>query len=225
MLLINTSAFVMKEENAMKRIIESYLERGFGSMNKNDFEVYIFSWLIQKHSDYKNASDNEISRKLKIPESKIKRLRYEAELRYGNNDTDVLWQKLRTYLSIVNYRKEEDNVLRFSIPDKQVRLFLKDQLQAGNRFCDSSFSENIVVISVDDLLYLLANGGIPKEDYSKVIQQVKSTCKEKDLPQSPTEIFKVCASDAVAKALSKVLRQKFTDKRVISAVCEPLLGV
>lgn len=208
MLLINTSAFVMKEENAMKKIIESYLERGFGSMNKNDFEVYIFSWLIQNHSDYMNASDNEISRKLKIPESKIKRLRYEAELRYGNNDTDVLWQKLRNYLSIVNYRKEEDNVLRFSISDKQVRLFLKDQLQAENRFCDSSFSENIVVISVDDLLYLLDNGVVSKEEKAKIIQQVKSTYKGKDLPQSPTEIFKVCASDAAAKTLSKVFNPK-----------------
>ena len=196
------------EEDAMKKIIESYLERGFGSMNKNDFEVYIFSWLIQKHSDYKKASDNEISRKLKIPESKIKRLRYEAELRYGNNDTDVLWQKLRNYLSIVNYRKEEDNVLRFSISDKQVRLFLKDQLQAGNRFCDSSFSENIVVISVDDLLYLLDNGVVSKEEKAKIIQQVKSTYKGKDLPQSPTEIFKVCASDAAAKTLSKVFNPK-----------------
>lgn len=198
----------MKEDNAMKKIIESYLERGFGSMNKNDFEVYIFSWLIQKHSDYKNASDNEISRKHKIPESKIKRLRYEAELRYGNNDTDVLWQKLRNYLSIVNYRKEEDNVLRFSISDKQVRLFLKDQLQAENRFCDSSFSENIVVISVDDLLYLLDNGVVSKEEKAKIIQQVKSTYKGKDLPQSPTEIFKVCASDAAAKTLSKVFNPK-----------------
>lgn len=188
----------------MKKIIESYLERGFGSMNKNDFEVYIFSWLIQKHSDYKKASDNEISRKLKIPESKIKRLRYEAELRYGNNDTDVLWQKLRNYLSIVNYRKEEDNVLRFSIPDKQVRLFLKDQLQAGNRFCDSSFSENIVVISIDDLLYLLDNGVVSKEEKAKIIQQVKSTYKGKDLPQSVSEAIKICASDAAEKLLSNV---------------------
>lgn len=194
----------MKEENAMKKIIESYLERGFGSMNKNDFEVFIFSWLIQNHSDYKNASDNEISRKLKIPESKIKRLRYEAELRYGNNDTDVLWQKLRNYLSIVNYRKTEDNVLRFSIPDKQVRLFLKDQLQAGNRFCDSSFSENIVVISIDDLLYLLDNGVVSKEEKAKIIQQVKSTYKGKDLPQSVSEAIKICASDAAEKLLSNV---------------------
>lgn len=194
----------MEEENAMKKIIESYLERGFGSMNKNDFEVYIFSWLIQNHSDYKDASDNEISRKLKIPESKIKRLRYEAELRYGNNDTDVLWQKLRNYLSIVNYRKEEDNVLRFSIPDKQVRLFLKDQLQAGNRFCDSSFSENIVVISIDDLLYLLDNGVVSKEEKAKIIQQVKSTYKGKDLPQSVSEAIKICASDAAEKLLSNV---------------------
>lgn len=192
-------------EDRIKNIIESYLERGFGSMNKNDFEVYIFAWLIQNHSDYKNASDNEISRKLKISESKIKRLRYEAALKYGNNDTDELWQKLRNYLSIANYRKVEDNVLRFSIPDKQVRLFLKDQLQVGNRFCDSSFSENIVVISIDDLLYLLENGAIPQEDYSKVIQQVKSTCNGRDLPRSLTEIFKACASDAVTKVLCNYL--------------------
>lgn len=78
----------------MKKIIESYLERGFGSMNKNDFEVFIFSWLIQNHSDYVNTTDNEISWQLKIPESKVKRLRYEAELKFGNNDTEVLWQKL-----------------------------------------------------------------------------------------------------------------------------------
>lgn len=188
----------------MRNSIESYLERGFGSMNKNDFEVYIFSWLIQNHSDYMDASDNEISRKLKIPESKIKRLRYEAELRYGNNDTDVLWQKLRNYLSIVNYRKAEDNVLRFSIPDKQVRLFLKDQLQAGNRFCDSSFSENIVVISIDDLLYLLDNGVVSKEEKAKIIQQVKSTYKGKDLPQSVSEAIKICASDAAEKLFSNV---------------------
>ncbi len=194
----------MKEDNAMKKIIESYLERGFGSMNKNDFEVYIFSWLIQNHSNYKNASDNEISRKLKIPESKIKRLRYEAELRYGNNDTGVLWQNLRNYLSIVKYRKTEDNVLRFSIPDKQVRLFLKDQLQKGHRFCDSSFSENIVVISIDDLLYLLDNGVVSKEEKAKIIQQVKSTYKGKDLPQSVSEAIKICASDAAEKLLSNV---------------------
>lgn len=103
----------------------------------------------------------------------------------------------------VHYRKK-DNVLRFSIHDKPVRLFLKDQLQKGHRFCDSSFSENIVVISIDDLLYLLDNGVVSKEEKAKIIQQVKSTYKGKDLPQSVSEAIKICASDAAEKLLSNV---------------------
>ena len=90
----------------MYQVIESYInKRGFGSMNKNDFEVYIFSWLVLNHKDYQTASDNEISRMLKIPESKVKRLRYEAELKYGSNDEKTLWEKLKRCLLLANYRK------------------------------------------------------------------------------------------------------------------------
>lgn len=37
---------------------------------------------------------------------------------------------------------------------------------------------------------------------------IKEDAMKNRLPQSPTEIFKVCASDAVAKALSKVFNPK-----------------
>ena len=37
---------------------------------------------------------------------------------------------------------------------------------------------------------------------------IKEDAMKNRLPQSPTEIFKVCASDAVAKVLSKVFNPK-----------------
>lgn len=55
------------------------------------------------------------------------------------------------------------------------------------------------------MLFLLENGAIPKEDYSKVIQQIKSTYNGRDLPRSLTEIFKACASDAVTKVFCNYL--------------------
>ena len=68
----------------MKKFIQDYLQRGWGSMNKNDFEVWIFYQLLQ-NDDYslKEASDYQIAIALRIPESKVKRLRYESMLKYG----------------------------------------------------------------------------------------------------------------------------------------------
>ena len=49
-------------------------------MNKNDFEVAIFNYLITKDENFIGKSSYELSIALKIPISKIKRLKYEAEL-------------------------------------------------------------------------------------------------------------------------------------------------
>ena len=44
--------------------LSMYLQRGWGSMNKNDFEVYIFYCLLQD-DEYRNLNDYELSVKLK----------------------------------------------------------------------------------------------------------------------------------------------------------------
>lgn len=72
-----------KSEKTLDQAIEKYLERGFGSMNKNDFEAYVFNHLVG--SSMQGLSDNAISRRLRIPKSKVKRLRYEADLNYQQN--------------------------------------------------------------------------------------------------------------------------------------------
>ena len=51
-------------------------------MNKNDFEVFIFN----EYRKRGRKSNREMSLELKIPESKVKRLAYEADLKYGYTD-------------------------------------------------------------------------------------------------------------------------------------------
>ena len=73
----------------LKSAIEAYLQRGFGSMNKNDFEVWIFNELLK--TKLAGLSNYAISVELKLPEQKVKRLKYEATLRYGNTSDEQVY--------------------------------------------------------------------------------------------------------------------------------------
>ncbi|MBO6050679.1 MAG: hypothetical protein J6P65_01710 [Bacteroidales bacterium] len=151
--------------------LHEYLRKGFGSMNKNDFEVFIFNELLKEK--YADKSDNAISRELKIPESKVKRLRYEAELVYGNSDyyKEAFYSILhnRIYKSI-----DESNKIQFSIKNKALRLYLDDMLEAHGSFADSSFNSDIVTITIPDLLLLLADF----EGKDDLIEKIKESLKE-----------------------------------------------
>lgn len=88
-------------EATINTVIDQYLARGFGTMNKNDFEVWIFHYLMQHRLQGK--SNYDISVALKIPEQKVKRLRYESELKYPTTRKVALHsihhcQNLRTHI-------------------------------------------------------------------------------------------------------------------------------
>lgn len=53
-----------KDDSNFSEIVRKYLKRGFGSFNKNDFEVYMLEWLV--NNEFIIMSDFEISRKLRI---------------------------------------------------------------------------------------------------------------------------------------------------------------
>ena len=79
----------------MNELIKKYIDQGFGSMNKNDFEVAIFNeWMKAEGQD---KSNYEISLALRIPETKVKRLKYEAELKYCDNKDEILKRDLKSY--------------------------------------------------------------------------------------------------------------------------------
>lgn len=79
------------KELTLNEVISKYIEKGFGSMNKNDFEVWIFHYLLEH--ELQGKKNYEISIGLKIPKSKVKRLRYEAELKYSKIHplTNIIW--------------------------------------------------------------------------------------------------------------------------------------
>ena len=136
----------------MNELIKKYIERGFGSMNKNDFEVAIFNEWIK--AEGQNKSNYEISLALRIPEAKVKRLKYEAELKYGDNQDEILKTRLEDLLKNANF-KTERNKLVFLIDNQMLRSYLDGKLKAKGCFSDRSFNSEIVSVNAKDFITLL----------------------------------------------------------------------
>lgn len=192
-----------KESITIEDIIQSYLERGFGSMNKNDFEVWIFNeW--RKLQD-KNLSDYAISKELKISETKVKRLRYEADLKYSSdNDEKKLQEQFFKLLENAKYKKENSK-LQFVIKDKLLRGYISDCLEKDGRFMDSSFNANMVSIYVDDFSFLLEQ--FSKVERKKIIERAK---KEAEANHD----FPITISDILKEMLINLAEEKLGDKLV-----------
>lgn len=148
----------MEENTEFKTFLSQYLERGFGSMNKGDFEVWIFHYLM--NHDLKGMSNYAISIKLRIPETRVKNLRYMAELKYSAADSLANYHRVCELLTHVHFKKGGQQI-QFAIEDLYLRKYLDSTLKSGGRFSDSSFNSEIVSMDIDDLEFFL--GTVPEE--------------------------------------------------------------
>lgn len=186
----------------LKCAIQSYIKRGFGSMNKNDFEVFIFNqWLSFENN--KEKSDYTISRELRIPESKVKRLRYESSLVYSEYENDD--QRLRNefYENLKNAKyKADSQKLYFLVPDKLVRQYINDVLENDGRYLESSLTSSSVSIYINDFIYLIEK--LKFVDRDKIVNKAKEESEgNTNFPVEWTDIVKEflvnCAKDKLGE--------------------------
>ena len=159
-------------------VIQKYIDKGFGSMTKNDFEVWIFSYLMQHKFQHKTNYD--ISRELKIPESKVKRLRYEADLKYGENDDDTNYGRIIEFLKNARF-KQSGTAIQFTIEDVALRKYFDSVLKKGNRFSDSSFNSEIVSIDFEDLKYFLFTYKDHKQELDDILNKARVKYNDKGI--------------------------------------------
>ena len=179
--------------------------RRFGSMNKNDYEVALFHLMLE--NEYADKSDYYMSKMLQIPESKIRRLRYEANLVYPKND-DEFKNKFYELLNCQSYKITNDNKIQFAVHDKMLRLYLNDKLDEVGSFSDSSFNSSIVTISASDLIILLSKF----ENREEALNHIKEEIAKNGmlLPKNISEYAKD-AFVAVAKDLGSRISEHVTN--------------
>lgn len=186
-------------ENSLNEFIRFYLDRGFGSMNKNDFEVWIFNYLL--HNQLLGKSDYEISIYLRMPESKIRRMRYEAALKYPDERNYA--KEFDKVLHRVKFRKGSSTMIQFVIEDTSLRKYIDNMLKKDGRYSVSSFNTEIVKLDIDDLEYLLQE--LYGKEYVESILKKASKALEKE-HVTFRELF-----DEFAKAAAKNIGENFVD--------------
>lgn len=154
----------------LSEAIENYLKRGFGSMNKNDFEVFIFNEII-KSPKHKGKSNYDLSCNLRIPETKVKRLRYEANLKYPL-DENAIKAIFKEYLEFAKMLPDNTRPIEICIEDDTVRKYIISLLKKGHRFSDSSFNSEIMRMTVDDFSYILDNV-CNDEEKERLLEKIK----------------------------------------------------
>lgn len=155
--------------------IQAYLNRGFGSMTKNDFEVWIFYQLLC--GELRGKSNREISIALHIPDSKVKRLRYEADLKWGTpNDDKAYHDALVNVISKARLVKDRTQIL-LVIEDTALLKYLDAKMKNANVAWDKSFnSENIYI---DFEQYETFCKEVLKDEYKKAIDFLYDKYKDK----------------------------------------------
>ena len=190
----------MGNSDKLSDLLNEYVIRGFGSMNKNDFEVFIFYRLLNdKKYNLSQDSDYEISRKLKVPISKVKRLRYEATLKYCDELDATNKAMFINAIRNIKIRKDKKSI-SFIIENVSVRKYLENQLKKDGRFSDSSFNSEIVVLAFDDFKFLLSEN-LSEKDKSNLLKK----CRAQNI------------GDIVDKLITKLL-DNLTDKSIESVI-------
>lgn len=191
--------------NTLEDAIHAYIERGFGSMNKNDFEVFIFHKMLdgslKNNLNLSGKSNYEISLTLKIPETKVKRLRYEADLRYKSSLEEesrvAFWEAMK----LVHFRNDGEK-LYFVMENVSVRKYLYFKLKQNGRFSDSSFNSEIVVLSKDDFIFLIENN-LTTEEKEQMLKQITSKKTISEILKSVLNtLFKEIKKQAESKIVS-----------------------
>ncbi len=151
----------LREKSFKGIFLKHYLEHGLGSLSKSDIDALVMYLLdIYGWDDVESFADlpNQIaSVKLKTPISKIKKLRYEAALKFGSvEETEKKCRSLVKKALKSNVWRKNENYISFMLESTLARNWLQSELKLRGVVYDSSFNGEIVRLDVDDFVQVIA---------------------------------------------------------------------
>ncbi|MBD7977791.1 hypothetical protein [Serpens gallinarum] len=138
--------------------LEHYLQLGLGSMPKADIDALVMHLLhrygLHGSGPLANYGNQAVSERLKTPVNKIKKLRYEAALKFGGRIEDQAMGRLLAALSKATLETDGDKI-GLIIEDTLAKNWLQGQLKTYQHIFDYSFNTEIVKVSADGLFQVL----------------------------------------------------------------------
>lgn len=170
--------------------LQEYLSDGFGVMSKREIDILIMN-LLMKYGDLAKKSNHELSLLLRVPESTIKRLRYDARLRYKPDDAYIQREFLNV-LSKANFeleRNEESKIENvkfiFVMEDNYLRYDIQGRLKDKGMFADTSFNSEIIKIGYLSLVAVISEicGEEVGSDFKKKFKSLNKRAELDGIPK------------------------------------------
>jgi len=129
------------ESSFAREFLNHYLKNGMGSMSKSDIDALVMH-LLDIHAGEQGrplgAYPNQVaSERLRVPLSKIKRLRYEAGLKYGGRPEDEARRRFALQLAKagLEFDKAGEHVTRivFVVEDILAKNWIQGQIKCPSR--------------------------------------------------------------------------------------------
>jgi len=144
--------------NFEKEFLDNYLKFGLGSMPKSDIDALVMHLLdtygLNGSPSLAIYNNQIVSERLKTPVSKIKKLRYDAALKFGGEIEDQAQGRLLAALSKASLEPEDEKICLI-IEDTLAKNWLQGQLKENQQIFDHSFNTEILKVSASGLFHVL----------------------------------------------------------------------
>lgn len=138
--------------------LEKYLMLGLGSMPRADIDALVMHLLdrygVDDSGPLAHLSNQAASEKLRTPVAKVKKLRYDAALKFGDNIEDQAKGRLLAALSNA-ILESEGNKICIVIEDALAKSWLQGKLKERRQIFEHSFNSEIIKVSAEGLFVVL----------------------------------------------------------------------
>ena len=174
---MDVSEIIGKTDHAQfgRRFLESFLERGLGTMGKREIDVLVMH-LLEEHAALDLRSNHDLSMAFRLTEARVRGLRYEAKLKYPPTEKKYVERRLLYVLAKAQYEADAQKIV-FVVEDSYLRNALQAHLKSKGAFADNSFNSELVKVGVEQLAPVL-EGFYTKKLAAEFVKEMKGAIKK-----------------------------------------------
>jgi hypothetical protein len=147
----------------VREFLRHYLRGGMGAMSKSDLDALVMH-LLDAHGDESGSplggfSNQVVSERLRTPVAKIKRLRYEAGLKFTGQPEEEGRKRFARVLSRAGLEFERDDQtcprIVFVVEDLLAKNWIQGRMKEAGGVFDGSFNSEIIKVEPREFFRLL----------------------------------------------------------------------
>jgi hypothetical protein len=188
-----------------KAFLDSYLKFGLGSLPKSDVDALVMHLLdlygMNGSPPMAVYSNQVVSERLRTPVAKIKKLRYDAALKFGGRIEDQAMGRLLAALSKASLEAEGKRICLI-IEDSLAKNWLQGQLKIHQQIFDHSFNTEIIKVDATGLFQVLdaCFDKAALADFRAGYESAKSKKNQDEMKKAFTSVAKKFAEGAAKAA-------------------------